>query len=118
MSLIPHFATGTYQVTRKGQGTYQDGFYIAGADETISMRGSLQPTTARELKIQEEGNRLRQYFNFFTDSPLVVTDTKTLSDSDRVTIDCDTFKVMSTEPWRGVDLPYYLSVLCREPENE
>lgn len=117
MSLISSFFTGTYNVTRKKTGSYQYGKYVPGEEETILIRGSLQPTNARELKIQEEGVRLKAYFNFYTDEPLFVIDTETLADSDKVLINGESYKVMSVESWKNVDLPYYLSVLVREAEQ-
>lgn len=117
MSLIGHFITGIYEVTRPGQGTYQNGMYLSGQDETFTLEGSLQPSSAAELKIMEEGTRLKQYYVFYTDEPLLLINTKTLSGSDRVTIDGASYKVLSIEPWKGVSLPHYKSILTREPEQ-
>jgi hypothetical protein len=119
VSLIEHFLTGSYQVTRHKGGVYSNGFYVPGPEETICMQGSLQPTNARELKLPEEGNRLRQFWRFYSDQPLLVNNTRSLADSDIVTIDKETYKVMSVEKWQGiaVDLPYYKAILYREPEQ-
>jgi hypothetical protein len=117
MSLIQSLSTGTYQVTRKGPGIYQDGFYIAGPDETICVEGSLQPTTAQELKLEEEGTRLKSYYYFFTDVPILAINTKSLSDSDRVTIDGEKYKVLGVAPWKTPFLAHYMSTLVREPEQ-
>ena len=118
MSLISRLSRGTtFKITRKGQGTYQNGFYIAGADETLVVEGSMQPTTAAELKIEEEGTRLKQYYKFFTDQPILTINTQTLSDSDRVTIDGATYKVLGVAHWRALDLSHYVSTLVREPEQ-
>lgn len=101
------------------QGEYQGGFYVPGPTQTIQVRGSLQPTNARELKLPEEGNRLRQYFKFYSDQPLIAIDTKTLADSDRIQINGESYRVMSVEIWQGVyvPLPYYMSILYREAEQ-
>lgn len=119
MSLIERFLTGTYQVTRSTGGTYVNGFYQAGRTQTITMMGSLQPTNARELKLPEEGNRLKQLWKFYSDQPLLNNNTVSLGNSDIVLINGDTYKVMSVEIWQGVhvDLPYYKSILSREPEQ-
>lgn len=117
MSLIGNFLTGTYDVTRSGPGAYVSGEYVKGTTETVKMKGSLQPLNAREMKLVEEGTRLRQYFKFYSDQQLLVVNTKTLNKADVVTIDGTTFKVYSIENWKGVDLPYFKSILYREPEQ-
>jgi hypothetical protein len=116
-SLIDRFLTGMYSVTRLSAGGYEAGHYVPGKPETVQMRGSLQPTSARELKLPSEGGRLMQYFKFYSDAPLLTINTKTLAKADVVTINGDTFKVWSTEPWLGVDIPYFKAILYREPQQ-
>lgn len=115
--MIGRFMTGTYTVSRKAAGYYKDGYYQHGPDEVVTVTGSLQPTNARELKLTSDGGRLRQYWKFYSDQPLVTINTKTLAGADVVTINGDKFKVMSVESWQHVDLPYYKSILYREPEQ-
>ena|ERR1051325_12214126 len=114
MTLISRFMTNTYVVTRRGPGTYVHGIYEPGTEETIEVLGSLQPLSPRELKLPEEGTRLKQYFKFYTDQPILPVNTKTLAGSDLVTVDGETFKVMSVESWAGTTFPYFLSILSRE----
>jgi hypothetical protein len=117
MTLIGRFLTGEYAVSRSGPGFYKDGQYQPGDRETLTMRGSLQPSSARELKLPSEGGRLKQYWKFFTDQPLLTIGTKDLSSADVVEVNGETYKVMSVEIWQGVRLPYYLSILYREPNQ-
>ena len=122
MSLIDHFLTGTYKVKRSTGGSYPAGAfgqYVPGETVEIDIRGSLQPTNARELKIPEEGARLRQYWKFYSDEEIFTIRTASLGQADVVEIDGETYKVMSIEKWQGlgVDLPYFMTVLYREPEN-
>lgn len=117
MTLIDHFMTGEYDVTRSSKGTYVRGQYQPGPVETIRVSGSLQPLSPREIKFPEEGNRLKQYFRFYTDAPIVVTDTKTLADSDRIQINGESYRVVSTEIWQNTDLDYFKSIVGREPEQ-
>ena len=100
------------------QGSYINGFYVPGCQEEIEMMGSLQPTNPRELKLPEEGNRLKQYWKFYSDQPLYTNNTRSLANSDIVTINGETYKVMSVEIWQGhLDLPFYKSIVYREPEQ-
>ena len=117
MSLVQRFMTRTYKVTRSKKGTYVKGRYIPGPTETIKVDGSLQPSTARELKLPDEGNRLRQVFKFYTDKPVVTNNTKTLADADKVEINGESFKAMALTPWQGTDLDYFMTAVWREPEQ-
>jgi hypothetical protein len=119
MTLIDRFLTDTYTVTRSTSGQYKGGFYVPGPNQTLKVEGSLQPTNARELKMPEEGDRLRQYWKFYADTSLSTANTVSLAHPDIVTINGDTYKVISVETWQGigVDLPYYKHIMYREPEN-
>ena len=117
MSLIDRFMTGSYKVNRKAPGYYQEGFYHAGADEVVTVRGSLQPLSPREIKFVEEADRLKQLFSFYSDAPVLTDDMRRLAGADRVTINGDKFKVISVENWMGCSLPYFKSVLAREPNQ-
>jgi hypothetical protein len=109
--------TGEYTVKRYGAGYYQEGEYIPGAQETVKMLGSLQPTSGRDLKLQSEGGRLRQYFKFYSDQPLLTINMRELAKADVVEINGDKYKVMSVIAWEGTDIPHYKSILYREPGN-
>lgn len=119
MSLIDHFLTDEYKVKRMKCATYVRGEYVPGPLEEIKVWGSLQPTNARELKLPEEGNRLKQYWKFYTDQPILVNSEKNLSDSDKVYVNGDSYRVMGVTTWQGVavDLPYFCSILYRDPEQ-
>jgi len=116
-SPVQRFASGTYKVCRFGAGKYIDGFYEQGKLEEICVKGSLQPTNARELKIPEEGARLKQFWKFYTDQPIVTIGTRRLSKADVVTINGETYKVWSQEIWQGFRLAHYKAILYREPEQ-
>lgn len=109
--------TGEYAVTRSTEGAYVKGRYVPGPVETLLVSGSLQPTNARELKMPEEGNRLRQYFKFYSDQRILSINTRTLADTDVITIDGERYRAMSIEPWRNTDLDYFMTIVWREPEQ-
>lgn len=117
MSLIARFMTGTYKVIRSSQGTYIKGRYVAGPTCEICVDGSMQPSNARELKLPEEGNRLRQYFKFYTDEPVLTNNMATLASPDTVIIDGDTYRAMAPLSWKGTDLDYFMTILWRDPEQ-
>jgi hypothetical protein len=117
MTLIGRFLTGEYKVIRSGPGTYIKGRYVRGPREELMVWGSMQPSSARELKLPEEGNRLKQYWKFYTDEPIVLNSMKTLADSDHVIINGDEYRAMSLLHWQNTDLDYYMTVLWREPEQ-
>lgn len=117
MTLVGRFLTGEYKVTRYGAGGYSMGRYVKGCKEEITVAGSMQPTTGRNLKMPEEGNRLRQYFKFYTDEKILINSMATLSNGDEVEIDGDKFRAMDATPWVGTDLDYFMTILWREPEQ-
>lgn len=117
MSLIGRFLTGEYKVIRSSAGTYVKGRYMPGPKEEIMVWGSLQPTNARELKLQEEGGRLKQYWKFYTDERIVSISMKTLADADTVIINGETYRAMAPLEWAGTDLDYFMTVLWRDPEQ-
>jgi hypothetical protein len=117
MTLLDRFLTGEYTVIRSGPGYYKDGQYVPGEKETVKISGSLQPLNAKEMKLVSEGTRLKQYWKFYTDQPLMVIGTRDLSSADIAQINGDTYKVVSIESWQEVDLPYHKSILYREPEQ-
>ena len=120
---IGHFLNGEYEVTRSTGGYYKDGYYVENEPETITIIGSLQPLNPREDKMPEEGERLKQMFKFYSTEPLLTLNTKSLAESDVVTINGDTFKVVAVEKWSnefgfgGVDFPHYKTLLQREPQQ-
>lgn len=117
MSLIGRFLTDDYSVTRMKKGTYIRGRYVPGEQETITVAGSLQPTNARELKLPEEGNRIKQYWKFYTDEPVLVSSPKTLADSDHIMVNGESYRAMSLTTWAGTDLDYFMTVLWRDPNQ-
>jgi hypothetical protein len=118
MSLIDHFLTGDYKVKRSKRGTYIKGRYVAGPEEELEVSGSLQPTNARQLKLSEEGNRLRQYWKFYSDQPILVNSMATLSKGDRVIVNGEEYRAMALTTWAGTSLDYFMTILWREPEQK
>ncbi len=117
MSIVGMFLTGEYRVERSRGGTYRKGRYVEGGKETITVMGSLQPLNARELKLVSEGTRLKQLFKFYTDQAILAINTKELAKADIITINGETYKVISTENWAGTEIPYFKSIVSREPEQ-
>ena len=117
MTVIGMLLTGSYTVERAGAGTYRFGEYVPGPVEEFSVQGSMQPLSARELKFASEGMRLKQLYKFYSDKALLTINTKQLAGADVVKINGDTFKVISEERWDGTMMPYFKSVLAREPEQ-
>ena len=117
MSLIARFMTGEYSVIRSSQGTYKKGRYVPGPKQTITVSGSMQPTNARELKLPEEGNRLKQYYKFYSDEAILTGSMATLASPDVIKINGETFKAMAPLNWQGTHLDYFMTVVWREPEQ-
>lgn len=118
MRLINKFTTGTFKVTRSLEGYYYQGMWQEGEKVTMNVSGSMQPLTAREVKLLEEGDRLKQTFKFYTSIDIRTIGSEKLSAADRIEINGESFKVLSVEYWEGTSLPYFKSILSREPQNK
>lgn len=117
MSLIGRFLTGEYVVEKYGPGSYIKGIWQPGAIQTVKVRGSMQPLSAREMKLPMEGSRLKQAYKFYTDTQLTTIGTSNLKDADHIKINGESYRAMSVETWEGVDLPYFKTIVWREPQN-
>lgn len=119
MSLIGQFLTGTYTVERQRPGFYKNGEFQAGKAESVTVRGSLQPLGMREIKMLPEGDRVKDLLKFYSDTALTIIDPRLSRGADRVIIDGERYKVISTEKWAGpaVGLPHFKSILSREPQQ-
>lgn len=117
MSLIDSFLTDDYDVERSAPGTYVNGRYVPGAREKLKVCGSLQPTSAREIKMPEEGNRLKQYWKFYTDEKILLNNPATLSDSDHIMVNGESYRAMASTQYQGTDLDYFMTIIWREPQQ-
>lgn len=117
MTLIGRFLTGEYKVIRSGPGTYVKGRYVPGKKQMLKVCGSMQPRTAREVKLPEEGNRLKQFYAFYTDEQVLTNSLATLADPDVLIVNGETYKAMAPLHWQGTDLDHFMTVIWREPEQ-
>ena len=122
--LVPSFFSGNYTITRSKSGTFDRGRYVPGPKETIQVKGSLQPIGGRDIKMLEEGERIRDHYTFYSDAAISVIDTTTQAEADVVTINGETYRVVSVEEWENqpgfagrIDLPHFKSILKREPQQ-
>lgn len=60
--------SSVFTVTRSAAGAFVDGFYVAGATTTWSVRGSLQPLNERELQLLPEASRTQARWILLYDS--------------------------------------------------
>lgn len=117
-TIVERFLTDEFKITRPGPGKYVKGRYQPGEPETLLVYGSLQPLGPRELKLLTEGDRFKQVYRFYTDQPLLSQDSTNLSNSERLTINGDRYRVISVESWVKFDLEYHKNIVAREPEQE
>jgi hypothetical protein len=118
MTLIGRFLTGEYKVIRNSKGSYIKGRYVPGPKCEIMVCGSMQPTSARALKLPDEGNRLKQYYKFYTDERVLLNSMATLADSDIIFVNGEAYRAMELTPWEGTDLDYYMTIIWREPNQD
>lgn len=117
MSLIGRFLTGDYTVIRSSKGTYVKGRYVPGPKSKIVVGGSMQPSSARELKLNDEGNRIKQWWKFYSDEQISTNSMANLSSPDVVIINGEEYRAMGITLWQGTNLDYFMTALWREPEQ-
>ena len=120
--VIKHM-TGSYNITRMNAGSYVDGRYVPGTTETLSLKGSMQPIGGRDIEMVEEGERITDYYTFWSLERLSLANTVSLGRADVITINNETYKVVGTRIWinntgfSGMKLPHYQTTLKREPQQ-
>ena len=123
ISPIRKFRTGKYNVSRHTNGSHVKGRYVSGALETLSIEGSMQPISGRNIDMVPEGERITDYYTFWSDIRLSLANTVSLGKSDIITINNETYKCIGTIIWinedgfSGVKLPHYQTTLKREPQQ-
>jgi len=54
-----------YTITRQDPGAYVNGEFVASPTAPVTVRGTLQPVTDREMMVLEEGVRRRARYKFY-----------------------------------------------------
>lgn len=97
----PATAPGGLAVTRRGAGTWIDGFYTPGATSALTVTACVQPMTGRELMQVEEGLRTRELIVIHSIEPLQTVNEPGGYDADRVSFNGGTYEVHRVEAWPG-----------------
>lgn len=116
-AVIAFFNTGTYVVTREGEGDYVLGRWEPGAETTFSIQASIQPLSGNELQDLPEGVRTEETRILWTTTQLRGPIKDSLSDgsgADRIDIDGDRYRVWKVEYFTILSNHYRVTVV-REP---
>lgn len=91
-------------IYRQGVGTYVNGLWVRGAETTIAITASVQPTTGEEMLSLPEARRNRKAYALFTSTPiqLIVTG----KNPDQVLIFGERYEVVRVEPWQNKNPPW------------
>lgn len=86
-------------IYRKAAGAYVNGIWVEGAETTILITASVQPTTGEEMLSLPEGRRNKKTYALFTSTDInVIVGT---SNPDQVAIFGERYEVVRVEPWQN-----------------
>jgi hypothetical protein len=108
-----HVLLKTYQVKRRAEGHYDNGLWIEGQEQQITIRGSLQPTEAEVLETLPEGYRTRENYTLYTEVELFTSETNK-TNPDVVMVDGEKYQVVKVIKWRDITIPYFECLIVRE----
>lgn len=115
LSVISDFETGTYTVTRQGEGDYVKGRWVAGAETTLDCPGSLQPMSGVSTEDLPEGVSTSDTRTLFTAVELKGPRKGVANGegADRILIGTEMFRVWKVEHF-GILSDHYRVQLMRE----
>lgn len=94
------FPTGEYSVKRTNEGTYVNGDYVPGAEETLTIVAGIQPLTGRELQNLRRGITATEVRVVYTNRELIALDETAGIVPDIITVDGDEWRVFKCERFR------------------
>ena len=83
-----------FTAKRRAAGSWTSGVYTQGAETQYTVRGSLQPATAKELELLPEGARADTRWMLFCDAHQQLLDT-----GDRVVVSGADCLVLARQDW-------------------
>jgi len=102
----------TLSVTRRDAGEYTAGIWVPSGDTTVfSIKASVQPLTARELRSLSEARRNIQSHWIFSSTELLNVDIVGVTNPDIVVVDGDNYEVFSTAPWQNGIISHYKMIV-------
>lgn len=82
-------------------GSVVDGVWTQNVTTSFDIAGSVQPVIGRELQSLPEGQRTRARYKLFTESDLIVIDSASGTEPDRVQYLEKSWQVQEDENWNG-----------------
>lgn len=101
------------QVIRETEGSYINGYFVAGDLEFITIRGSIDPTPAEVMSNLPEGYRTRDSYTIYTDT-MLRTSVKNKTNPDIVIIDDEKYIVIKVAHWGNTILKHYEVIVVKE----
>lgn len=108
------FNMNTVTVKRKSGGDYTSGYFGGQTTTTLTISASVQPTPGKELLLMPEGDRLRDWKNVYTKTPLLAEDILIIDDGTQ-------YEVQKDSEWTGniITLQHYETKAVRlDYQNE
>ena len=110
-SVIDHFNTGTYTITRYSTPVYVQGRLTAGTTTSFSIVAAIQPLTGMNMSLLPEGSRNDNTKVLFTSTEL---QTAGDAEPDSLTIKSIEYVVASVEQFDGFGETYYRTLIRKK----
>lgn len=114
----------TISVTRRAAGSYEDGVWVDGETEEISLSAIVQPMRSRELLNFPEAQRTRQAIKIYCDTELQTADEDAGTRADLVAYGGRSYEVHQVDQYTELGLGHFKAVAFKvdlqaaEPEAE
>lgn len=96
---VAAYKTGTYAVTRGAAGSYVTGLWVPGATSVLNLDCAVQPLRGRDLQNLPEGKHASDLRKIYCETTLRTVDETAGTPADRISIDGDTYEVITAESW-------------------
>jgi hypothetical protein len=104
-------------IKRRAPGSYVNGFFVQGAESTLTINASVQPAGERDVQLLPEGRRDAGAFRLFTDSVLQVAQEGTGKNNDVALLAGAEYEIMAEMPWQNSIIPHRVYVAARVTES-
>lgn len=92
-------------ITRAGTGSYTNGLWVDGAPVVFTLRGSVQPATAKQMLSLPEGRRQSSAYMIYTSTLLRTVEGG--RQPDRLTIGGAVYEVVNVAEWQNQVISHY-----------
>ena len=100
-----------YNVIRRSPGSYVDGYWVEGTENTIAIKASVQPLKVNEIEALPEGKRSSAAVKIYSDSKLLpakqATKMTIATSADLLQYADSTWEIVACATYQSGVIPHY-----------